>query len=135
MGASHVDLHRREREQDAQYPLDQPLGVRKVLEDWTRLNNAGDFDSRNVVLDAQQAIGDANLTAKQLSAIRLVLVEGITQEEAADELGLAGKPGVNNLLQRAINRIAERQGWADEETYAEWAVAWYGERIGEGAIE
>jgi predicted DNA-binding protein (UPF0251 family) len=48
----------------------------------------------------------AGLTGRQSEALRLVYEEDLTQEEAGKRMGL-DKPGVNNLLDRAIEAISE----------------------------
>jgi predicted DNA-binding protein (UPF0251 family) len=48
----------------------------------------------------------ARLTERQSEALRLVYEEDLTQEEAGKLMGL-DKPGVNNLLDRAIEGISE----------------------------
>lgn len=130
IGVSHIDTQRRAREYDAKYPLDTPYGIRAVLDDYWRLVaavEAGDYDAVDVLLDFFVTMDRAELTDKQFAAIVAVFVEGLTQEEAAPLLGLASKSGVNNLIQRAIARMAEANGWGGEDVYAEWARVWYGE--------
>jgi predicted DNA-binding protein (UPF0251 family) len=61
----------------------------------------------------------AQLTGRQSEALRLVYEEDLTQEEAGKRMGL-DKPGVNNLLDRAIESISE--------VYYYWA------RHGEGYV-
>ncbi len=124
-----VDLHRKEREYDAKYAMDLPEGVKKFLTDYHALHRKAyeesDYDALLTLLDGEQALREAQLTEKQRKAIRLVLRDGYTQEEAAELLGLAGKPGVNNLVKRAVGRVAESEGF-DEEARVEWNEAVFG---------
>jgi hypothetical protein len=53
-----------------------------------------------------KAIELAGLTGRQSEALRLVYELDLTQEEAGRAMGL-DKPGVNNLLDRAIEGISE----------------------------
>jgi DNA-directed RNA polymerase specialized sigma24 family protein len=122
MGAVSVDLNKRERLYEARYPLDNPFGVRHLFEDYDKLRDSayskGDYDALHVMIDFKDAVDNANLTQKQKDALHYVYDLGYTQEDAADALGYASHTAVNNLIDRAINRIAEAQGF-DEEVYIE----------------
>jgi len=131
IGSVSVDLHRKERDYDAKYAMDLPEGVRRFLADYHALHRKAyeesDYDALLTLLDGEQALREAELTDKQRKAITLVLRDGYTQEEAAEMLGLAGKPGVNNLVKRAVGRVAENEGF-DVEAFKEWAEVYYGKR-------
>lgn len=118
MGAVTVDLWRLERQYDLKYPLDNPFGVRAVFEDYLSLYERsmteGDYDAYNVILDFIDAVRDARLTAKQKRALYYVYIEKMTQEEAAEALGYANHMGVKLLIDRAINKVAENQGYSEE---------------------
>jgi DNA-directed RNA polymerase specialized sigma24 family protein len=66
----------------------------------------GDYDAVVLLVDLRKAIKLAQLTGRQSEALRLVYEEDLTQEEAGKRMGL-DKPGVNNLLDRAIEGISE----------------------------
>jgi DNA-directed RNA polymerase specialized sigma24 family protein len=124
MGAVTVDLWRLERQYDVKYPMDNPFGVRAILEDyhslWECTVTEGDYDALIVVLDFVSALDGARLTSKQKRALYFVYMEKMTQEEAAAELGYSDKSAINKLLDRAISKIAEAQGYSEEwwrETY------------------
>jgi len=129
LGSVSVDLHRKEREYDAKYAMDLPEGVRRFLTDYHSLHRKAyeesDYDALLTLLDGEQALREAQLTEKQFSALKLTLVNGYTQEEAAEMLGLAGKPGVNNLVKRAVLRTAESEGF-EVEARVEWNEAVFG---------
>lgn len=118
MGAVTVDLWRLERQYDLKYPLDNPFGVRAAFEDYLslyeRAMSEGDYDAYNVILDFVDAVKDARLTPKQKRALYYVYIEKMTQEEAAESLGYADNTGVKYLLDRAISKIAENQGYCEE---------------------
>nr|WP_154895265.1 RNA polymerase subunit sigma [Paenibacillus xylanexedens] len=118
MGAVTVDLWRLERQYDLKYPMDNPFGVRAILEDyhslWERTVTEGDYDALIVVLDFIDALEEARLTQKQKRALYCVYMEKMTQEEAATELGYATHKGVGNLIDRSISKIAESQGYSEE---------------------
>lgn len=122
MGAVSVDLNKRDRLYEARYPLDNPFGVRHLFEDYDKLRDSaltdGDYDAMNVMIDFKDAKENAKLTQKQKDALHYVYRLGYTQEDAADALGYADKSAISHLLDRAINKIAESQGY-DEEVYIE----------------
>lgn len=122
MGAITIDLWRMERQYELKYPLDNPFGVRAIFEDYLTLYQRaitqGDFDAYNVILDFVDAVVGARLTQKQKLALHYVFIEQFTQDEAAETLGYANHKGVGNLIDRAILRVAESQGY-DEGVFHE----------------
>jgi DNA-directed RNA polymerase specialized sigma24 family protein len=116
-----MDLNSKERSLDQRYPaLDTPANLRILLSDYHALVNRqymGDYDAVVLLVDLRKAIAMAGLTERQGQALRLVYEEDLTQEEAGKRMGL-DKPGVNNLLDRAIEGISE--------------VYWYWARHDEG---
>jgi DNA-directed RNA polymerase specialized sigma24 family protein len=121
MGSVKRDLHVNERSLEEKYPaLDNPQNLRILLSDYHALLNRqyqGDYDAVVLLVDLRKAVELAQLTGRQSEALRLVYEEDLTQEEAGKRMGL-DKPGVNNLLDRAIEGISE--------------VYWYWSRHGEG---
>jgi DNA-directed RNA polymerase specialized sigma subunit len=110
MGSVKRDLDINERSLEAKYPaLDSPQNLRILLSDLQALINRqymGDYDAVILLTDLRKAIDMAQLTGRQSTALRLVYEEDLTQEEAGKRMGL-DKPGVNNLLDRAIEAISE----------------------------
>ena len=110
MGHVKRDLHVNERTLEANYPaLDNPLGLRILLSDYHALLNRqyqGDYDAVVLLADLTKAVEMAQLTGRQSEALRLVYEEDLTQEEAGRRMGL-DKPGVNNLLDRAIEAVSD----------------------------
>jgi DNA-directed RNA polymerase specialized sigma24 family protein len=110
MSAIKIDTNAKERSLDAKYPaLDTPANLRILLSDYQSLLNRqyqGDYDAVVLLVDLRKAIEMAQLTGRQSEALRLVYEEDLTQEEAGKRMGL-DKPGVNNLLDRAIEAISE----------------------------
>lgn len=121
MGSVRVDLNKRERWYDVRYPLDNPYGIKHIFEDyrklWKSVYERSDLDALNVILDFMQALYEARLTDKQKEALFLVFIEKMTQEEAAEELGI-DRSKVSTRVDRAINKIAKSQGY-DEEVFYE----------------
>jgi DNA-directed RNA polymerase specialized sigma24 family protein len=106
---------------ESQYPaLNSPAGLRILLSDLHALRQRrfqGDTAASDVLIDLATAIEAAKLTVRQRQALRLVYEEDLTQEDAGRAMGL-DKQGVNNLLDRALEGIAE--------------IYWYWSAHGEG---
>jgi hypothetical protein len=104
------DLHTKERGYDSKYPaLNNPSGLRILLADYHALINrkyAGDYDAVVVLTDLAKAVEMADLTAKQLQALRLVYVDDLTQEEAGKRMGVI-REAIKNYVEDAVNKIAE----------------------------
>jgi RNA polymerase sigma factor (sigma-70 family) len=125
MGATKIDVNAKERSLDAKYPaLDNPQNLRILLGDYHALKIRrfnGDTAASDILIDLATAIAMAGLTERQRQALRLVYEEDLTQEEAGKRMGL-DKPGVNNLLDRAIIAVSE--------VYFYWSHHGEGYRIG-----
>jgi DNA-directed RNA polymerase specialized sigma24 family protein len=110
MGSVKRDLHVNERSLDAKYPaLDTSSNLRILLSDLHALKVRqfqGDYAAVDILVDLRKAVSMAGLTGRQSEALRLVYEEDLTQEEAGKRMGI-DKPGVNNLLDRAIEAISE----------------------------
>lgn len=92
MGAVKTDIHSKERALDSKYvALDNADGVKRLLRDYNALTQrryAGDYAACDILIDLQHAIERAGLTDKQAEALRLVYDEDLTQEMAAERLGV-----------------------------------------------
>lgn len=109
IGAVKIDLTAGERRLEERYALDNPTRVRLLLSKYHALlgrQYQGDTDAIVLLVDLAKAIELAGLTERQRQALRLVYVEDLTQEKAGERMGI-DKPGVNNLLDRAIEAISE----------------------------
>lgn len=109
MGASTNKPDQHLRYESAYPALNNPAGLRILLSDYHALKGrrfAGDYAGCDILIDLHRAIELANLTARQRQALELVYGEDLTQAEAGKRMGL-DKPGVNNLLDRAIEGIAD----------------------------
>lgn len=121
MGAVKVDMHKKERWYDEKYALDNPFGVRHVFEDYEKLVEivqlSSDYDALNVLIDFEKALEVAKLTDKQKNALEYVYYEKYTQEETAELLGYADHTSISKLIDRALTKVAESQGYDEEAFY------------------
>ncbi|WFP01574.1 RNA polymerase subunit sigma [Bacillus subtilis] len=109
MGTVKVDLHRKEREFDSAYALDNAEGVKLLLADYQKFvsrKRCGDYDAATILIDIHKALELANLTDRQRQVIELVYFGELTQAEAGERMGIA-RDAVNHLLNRASEGIAD----------------------------
>ena len=95
MGTVKIDLHRKDREFNAAYALDDAEGVKLLLADY-----------QEVLIDIHKAIELAGLTDRQRQAIELVYFGELTQTEAGERMGIAQK-NVNEALDRASEKLVD----------------------------
>jgi DNA-directed RNA polymerase specialized sigma subunit len=103
-----VDTNKKERQYDAKYALDNPKGVRMLLDDYNALierQYKGDYDAVVILADLATAINKAGLTDKQFAVLRLIYAEDLTQEKAGEWLGIT-KQTVNRCLKILDVKIA-----------------------------
>ncbi|MED4828163.1 sigma factor-like helix-turn-helix DNA-binding protein [Bacillus atrophaeus] len=92
MGSVKVDLHRKDREFDASYALDNADGVKLLLADYQKFvsrKRCGDYAAAEVLIDIHTALDCAGLTDRQRQAIELVYFGELTQAEAGERMGIA----------------------------------------------
>ncbi|MDL5023762.1 sigma factor-like helix-turn-helix DNA-binding protein [Bacillus velezensis] len=109
MGTVKVDLHRKDREFDSAYALDNAEGVKLLLTDYQKFvsrKRCGDYAAVEVLIDIHKAIELAGLTDRQRQAIELVYFGELTQAEAGERMGIAQK-NVNEALDRASEKLAD----------------------------
>ncbi|PAC78555.1 sigma factor-like helix-turn-helix DNA-binding protein [Bacillus velezensis] len=109
MGTVKVDLHRKDREFNAAYALDNAEGVKLLLADYQKFvsrKRCGDYAAVEVLIDIHKAIELAGLTDRQRQAIELVYFGELTQAEAGERVGIAQK-NVNEALDRASEKLAD----------------------------
>lgn len=109
MGTVKVDLHRKDREFNAAYALDDAEGVKLLLADYQKFvsrKRCGDYAAMEVLIDIHKAIELACLTDRQRQAIELVYFGELTQTEAGERMGIAQK-NVNEALDRASEKLAD----------------------------
>ncbi|ASS64309.1 hypothetical protein CHN56_03878 [Bacillus velezensis] len=109
MGTVKIDLHRKDREFNAAYALDDAEGVKLLLADYQKFvsrKRCGDYAAVEVLIDIHKAIELAGLTDRQRQAIELVYFGELTQTEAGERMGIAQK-NVNEALDRASEKLAD----------------------------
>ncbi|AOO61107.1 RNA polymerase subunit sigma [Bacillus velezensis] len=109
MGTVKIDLHRKDREFNAAYALDNAEGVKLLLVDYQKFvsrKRCGDYAAVEVLIDIHKAIELASLTDRQRQAIELVYFGGLTQAEAGERMGIA-KQNVEAYISRAAEKIAD----------------------------
>lgn len=109
IGKVKIDLHRKDREFEATYALDNAEGVKTLLSDYPKFvsrKRLGEYEAAEVLLDLHNAIELANLTDRQRDAIRLVYFEDLTQAEAGKRMGIA-QQNVSDPIDRAAEKIAD----------------------------
>ncbi|MED4523625.1 sigma factor-like helix-turn-helix DNA-binding protein [Bacillus velezensis] len=109
MGTVKVDLHRKDREFNAAYALDNAEGVKLLLADYQKFvsrKRCGDYAAVEVLIDIHKAIELAGLTDRQRQAIELVYFGELTQAEAGERMGIT-QQGVVSHLNAAADSLAE----------------------------
>mgnify|MGYP001084415320 CR=1 FL=1 len=104
-----MDLHRKEREFDATYALDNAEGVKLLLADYQKFvsrKRCGDYDAATILIDIHKALELANLTDRQRQALELVYFGELTQAEAGERMGIS-REAVKLYLLKAAEKIAE----------------------------
>lgn len=80
----------------------------------------GDLDASDTLIDFASAVKKAKLTKKQSQAIRLVYELGMTQVQAAKEMGV-GQDVVSEHIRKAtkeLDEVYEMWAWLDGELSA-----------------
>ncbi|MFB3900379.1 sigma factor-like helix-turn-helix DNA-binding protein [Bacillus amyloliquefaciens] len=109
MGTVKIDLHRKDREFNAAYALDNAEGVKLLLADYRKFvsrKRCGDYAAVEVLIDIHKAIELAGLTVRQRQAIELVYFGELTQAEAGERMGITQQKAEAHAS-RAIEKIAD----------------------------
>lgn len=81
----------------------------------------GDLDASDTLIDFERALALAKLTKRQSEAIRLVYDVGLTQKQAAMEMGV-DRTRISQILSKAteeLDEVYEMWAWKDGELTAE----------------
>ncbi|WP_256860348.1 sigma-70 family RNA polymerase sigma factor [Bacillus sonorensis] len=109
IGKVKIDLHRKDREFETAYALDNAEGVKTLLSDYPKFvsrKRLGEYEAAEVLLDLHKAIELADLTDRQREAIRLVYFEDLTQVEAGERMGIT-RGAVARYIAFAAEKIAD----------------------------
>ncbi|MFN2748086.1 sigma factor-like helix-turn-helix DNA-binding protein [Bacillus sp. z60-18] len=109
IGKVKIDLHRKDREFEAAYALDNAEGVKTLLSDYPKFvsrKRLGEYEAAEVLLDLHKAIELADLTDRQREAIRLVYIEDLTQVEAGKRMGIS-QITLREYVEAATEKIAD----------------------------
>ncbi|MEK4559534.1 sigma factor-like helix-turn-helix DNA-binding protein [Bacillus sp. FSL K6-0036] len=109
MGSVKVDIHRKEREFDAAYALDNAEGVKLLLADYQKFvsrKRCGDYDAATILIDIHKALDLANLTDRQRQAIELVYFGELTQAEAGERMGV-GQDTISRHIDAAADKLTD----------------------------
>lgn len=108
MGHVKIDIAKSDRSYAVKYALNDAAGVRSLLRDRHRISSArfrGDTAASDILIDLHSAINSAGLTERQTEAIAWVYGVDLTQEKAAELMGIAQK-NVSEAVDRAVESIA-----------------------------
>ncbi|MCP6682977.1 sigma factor-like helix-turn-helix DNA-binding protein [Bacillus nakamurai] len=109
MGTVKIDLHRKDREFNAAYALDNAEGVKLLLTDYQKFvsrKRCGDYEAVEVLIDIHKAIELAGLADRQRQAIELVYFGELTQAEAGQRMGITQQK-VEAYASKAAEKIAD----------------------------
>jgi DNA-directed RNA polymerase specialized sigma subunit len=104
------------RRYDAEFTLDTAEGIERLLNNFTKMeNNAlqGDYTAVDIMVDLAHAIKIADLTEKQWDVLNYYCVQGYTQKETAQLVGVS-QQRVGTIVATATLKIAE--------VFAFWAL-------------
>ncbi|ARW40255.1 sigma factor-like helix-turn-helix DNA-binding protein [Bacillus amyloliquefaciens] len=109
IGKVRVDIHRKDREFNAAYALDNAEGVKLLLADYQKFvsrKRCGDYAAVEVLIDIHKAIELAGLTDRQRQAIELVYFGELTQTDAGERIGITQQAVVFHL-NAAVDRLTD----------------------------
>jgi DNA-directed RNA polymerase specialized sigma subunit len=110
MGVSNYDKEGSNRRLEAMYVLTTAEGVEELLGMWDKIilmpYERGDYGVVDLIIDTEIAIERAGLTAKQRTALDLVLRQGYTQKEVSQLVGVS-PPAINKLIARGTEKISD----------------------------
>lgn len=108
MGAIMVDIEKDSRKYTQTYALNTAKGVEKLLRDRHKIaarRFTGDYAACDIIIDLNEAIDRAKLSRRQAEAVTYLYGCDMTQNEAADEMGIT-QPVVAQFNAEACRKIA-----------------------------
>jgi DNA-directed RNA polymerase specialized sigma24 family protein len=119
MGSVRVDIHRRERQYEQQFPMHTTEGVSVFLENYQYIRSRrlkGDLDASLLLLDFDEIRNEAPLTRREREVIFLRYEQEFTEKETARHLDVSIR-AVEKYRHRAILKIADtaavREGYTN----------------------
>jgi DNA-binding CsgD family transcriptional regulator len=109
MGSVRVDLHRKERAYEEQFPMHTPEGVEVFLDNYQYMLSRrlkGDLDASLLLLDFEKTKSEAPLSHREIEAIYWRYEREFTEKETARQLGIS-IGAVKRYCRRAILKLAD----------------------------
>jgi DNA-binding CsgD family transcriptional regulator len=109
MGSVRVDLHRKERQYEEQFPMHTPEGVEVFLENLQYVKSRrlkGDLDASLLLLDFEKTKSEAPLSHRELEVIYWRFEREFTEKETARHLGVSIR-AIKKYCRRAILKLAD----------------------------
>jgi DNA-binding CsgD family transcriptional regulator len=109
MGSVKVDLHRKERQYDEQFPMHTLKGVEVFLENLQYIYSRrlkGDLDASLLLLDFESTKNQAPLTRREREVLYWRYEREFTEKETAKMLQISMK-AVEEYSRRLIRKIAD----------------------------
>jgi DNA-binding CsgD family transcriptional regulator len=109
MGSVKIDLHRKERAYEEQFPMHTPEGVEVFLENYQYILTRrlkGDMDASLMILDFESTKHQAPLSHRELEVIYWRFEREFTERETAKQLGIS-IGAVKRYCGRAFLKIAD----------------------------
>lgn len=109
MGSVKIDLHKREREYENQFPMHTPEGVEVFLENLQYVRSRrlkGDLDASMLLLDFDKTKAQAPLSKREHEVVYWRYEREFTEREAAKVLNISER-AVKKYCRRAVLKIAD----------------------------
>lgn len=117
--AISIESTKKECKHEPPYNPTTVTGVKKLLADRHAIGSLryrGDTDASDILLDLNEAIDRARLSRRQAEAIAIVYGLGVTQNDAAEVLGIR-QPTLSKYLDEAARKIARvYRNWEPDNT-------------------
>ena len=109
MGGGKIDLRSKSKRLEDTYPIDTAKGVHALLSHIHRVREGrfirGDYDASILLIDFEQSLEEAKLTARQKQIIELVFELDLRQEDVANVLGIT-QQAISDHVRTLVRKIA-----------------------------
>ncbi|ACV62732.1 putative RNA polymerase, sigma 28 subunit, FliA/WhiG subfamily [Desulfofarcimen acetoxidans DSM 771] len=109
MGGGKIDLRSKTKRLEDAYPVDTPKGVHALLSQIHYIREGrftrGDYDASILLIDFEQSMEEARLTARQRQIIKMVFELDLYQDEAANILGIT-QQAISDHVKTLVCKIA-----------------------------